>query len=216
MQPAASNVSEPSDGDDLRAALGRAHDEAAQLLAGDDVASMDVVSWLSAHIAAYEHVVYPVIRQAVNNGRALVDDDRAVVLKLARTLRIKERHHSGDTWGAGLSSARLDTKLAELVEQHQKLQAVAMDKLEAALGDAELNRLRIAYTSALQHAPTRPHPHLNSGGMLFRLDALRDRILDTMDGRHAPVPKPPKRRIIPGRWGSWLLGQQNDGSELPE
>lgn len=216
MQPVESTNSEPSGPGGLRAALGRAHDEAAQLLAGADVASMDVVSWLSAHIAAYEHVVYPVIRHQINNGRALVDDDRAVVVKLARALRAKERHHSGDTLARGLSSERLDARLGELVDQHQKLQAVVLEKLEAALDEVDLTNLRTAYTSALQHAPTRPHPHLTSGGMLFRLDSLRDRILDTMDGRHIPVPKAPRRRIIPGRWGSWLLGQQHEDVTDPD
>jgi hypothetical protein len=214
MQPAESRSDSGSGA--LRAALGRAHEEAAQLLAGNDVASMDVVSWLSAHIAAYEHVVYPVIRHTLNNGRALVDGDRAVVVKLARALRMKERHHSGDTLARGLSSERLDSRLAELVDQHQKLQASLLDKLEAALDDTGLSKLHASYTSALQHAPTRPHPHLTSGGLLFRLDALRDRILDTMDGRHVPIPKAPKVRVIPGRWGSWLLGQQNDDVTTPD
>jgi hypothetical protein len=67
------------------------------------------------------------------------------------------------------------------------------------------------YERALTHAPTRPHPHLSRGGLLFRLDALRDSVLDMMDGRHVPVPRQPRRRrLIPGRWGAYFLGQPQD------
>lgn len=213
MQPAESNSPLSDSPGELRAALGRAHDEAARLLAAEDSAPLDIVAWLSAHIAAYEHVVYPVIKHSLPNGHALVDADRAIVIRLARALRVKERHHSGDTLAAGLSPARLDARITELIGQHQELQASILAKLEGVLDSAGLDKLRSAYNSALQHAPTRPHPHLSSGGMVFRLDALRDRILDTMDSRHVPIPKVARTRIIPGRWGSWLLGQPQPESD---
>jgi hypothetical protein len=196
-----------------RSALTRAHEEVAQLLAAPDSAPLDVVAWLSAHMAAYEHAVYPVIRHTLDDGPALIGADRVVVAKLARTLRIKERHHSGDVLAAGLSPTRLDARIAELVDQHQQLQATVIDKLEHALDDDAMQKLSASYSSALQHAPTRPHPHLSRGGLLFRLDALRDRILDTMDGRHNPLPRLPRPHINPGRWGSYFLGQPHDRSQ---
>jgi hypothetical protein len=193
---------------ELRSALGRAHDEAAQLLAGADSAPQDIVAWLSAHIAAFEHAVYPVIKKELSNGAELINEDRAIVSRLARALRIKERHHSGDVLASGLSPERLDRRIAELVDRHRELQDRILDKLEATLGDAVMQDLRRSYSSALEHAPTRPHLHLARGGLMFRLDALRDKILDTMDGRHVPVPRLPRRQILPGRWGNWLIGQQ--------
>ena len=60
-------------------------------------------------------------------------------------------------------------------------------------------------------APTRPHPHLPhrgiTGAIAFRVDAVRDRVLDTMDSRHVPLPRAPHESRTPGRWGSYLLGQ---------
>jgi hypothetical protein len=47
---------------------------------------------------------------------------------------------------------------------------------------------------------------------MFRLDGLRDRILDVMDGRRVPVPRLAKRHITPGRWGSYFLGQPHEQS----
>jgi hypothetical protein len=31
-----------------------------------------------------------------------------------------------------------------------------------------------------------------------------------MDGRHVPVPRLPRRTIMPGRWGHYLLGHPDD------
>jgi hypothetical protein len=65
----------------------------------------------------------------------------------------------------------------------------------------------------LEHAPTRPHPHTPHRGVLgaaaFRVDAWRDRVLDTMDGRHVPAPRAPRQSVAPGRWGNYLLGEMD-------
>jgi hypothetical protein len=194
---------------DLRSILRRAHDEADRLLADPDGSRLEVVVWLSGHVAAFEHAVYPVVKQHVPDGAELVAEDRDIVAPLARTLRMLERRHSGDVLAGGLSSERLSDRLIDLVKRHRAVQARIVDGLEQYLDDSAMQQLVTDYEDALAHAPTRPHPHLHSG-LMFRLEALWDRILDTMDGRHVPIPRVQRTRITPGRWGSYLLGQQHE------
>ncbi len=191
---------------DLRTVLTRAHTEASKLLEAADGPPLDIVAWLSAHIAAFNHAVYPTVRRRIPDGSELIAADRVIVNKLARSLRIMERRHSGDILAAGLSSERLTARLTDLVRTHQAVQGRILDQLEKCLDADDVSDLADAYESALAHAPSRPHPHFARGGLMFRLDALRDRLLDTMDGRHVPIPRLTRRRIIPGRWGNYFLG----------
>lgn len=199
---------------DLRSTVRRAHDQADELLADPDGSRLEVVVWLSGHIAAFEHVVYPVVKHIVPNGSDLVDDDREVVAPLARTLRMLERRHSGDVLAGGLSSERLSDRLTELIKAHRAVQGRIVDALEAGLSESAMGQLVESYDNALAHAPTRPHPHLHSS-LVFRLDALWDRILDTMDGRHVPIPRVRRPPINPGRWGAYLLGQPHETPPEP-
>jgi hypothetical protein len=193
---------------DLRTTLSRAHDQTDALLADPKGNPLEVVVWMSAHIAAFEHAVYPTVRRQVPNGDALVAADRKVVERIARTLRMLERRHSGDVLATRLSADRLAERLGSLVAEHRQVLARILDGIESSLDDEAMQALAAKYESALAHAPTRPHPHVRTG-VMFRLDALRDRILDTMDGRHVPLPRAPRARITPGRWGAYLLGQQH-------
>jgi hypothetical protein len=120
-----------------------------------------------------------------------------------------ERRHSGDVLAGGLSADRLGERISELITEHRAAQARILDALAQSLDEAAMAKLADSYNDALEHAPTRPHPHLHRG-LMFRLDALWDRILDTMDGRHVPLPRVPRTRITPGRWGAYLLGQQHE------
>jgi hypothetical protein len=199
-------------GGELRTVLTRAHEEATRLLATPDSQPLDVVAWLSAHIAAFDHAVYPTVRRRLAKGGELIAADRVVVSKLARSLRIMERRHSGDVLASGLSSERLHARISDLVRTHQAVQSRIVEQLEEALDSEAVTKLARAYETALAHAPTRPHPHFARGGLMFRLDAMRDRLLDTMDGRHVPIPRLARRRIMPGRWGSYFLGQPHPES----
>ncbi|HVX68226.1 MAG TPA: hypothetical protein VHA79_00875 [Mycobacteriales bacterium] len=201
-------------GTDLRSALGRAHDRADDLLANPEGSRLEVVAWLSAHIAAFEHSVYPVVRRRVPDGNLLVKEDREVVAQLAHTLRMMERRHSGDVLASRLSADRLGGRISALIAVHRKLQGRIVDALEHSLDDDAMSELTKAYEDSLAHAPTRPHPHLHSG-VMFRLDALWDKVLDTMDGRHIPLPRVARQRIIPGRWGAYLLGQPHEPPAVP-
>lgn len=195
---------------DLRAVLSTAEIEAQRLLHTDDVPPLDAVVWLSAHLAAMERAVYPVVRRKAPGGKAIVAKQHDVVTQLVKVLRATERHHSGDVLASGLSRTRMADMLSVLIDEHLEVESELFDGLDAELSGAEQIALIGAYERALEHAPTRPHPHFHRGAVMFKLDALRDRVLDTMDGRHVPVPRLARHTITPGRWGAYLLGQQHD------
>jgi hypothetical protein len=205
----------PAVGGDLHTALGRAHEAAMALLTDPDGSRLDVVSWLSAHVAAFEHTIYPVARRRVADSKELLEADRQLVSRLTHLLRLMERVHSGDVLASNVSPQGLGDRLTALVDEHSALQVRIVDAIDHALDPAESASLARDYAEALAHAPTRPHPHLHSR-LLYRLDAMRDHILDTMDGRHVPFPRIPKPRIVPGRWGSYLLGQQHEPAEIED
>jgi hypothetical protein len=194
----------------LRATLSQAFEEADKLLGATDSPPLDAVVWLSAHIAAFEHAVYPEIRKSLPDAGELIAVDRAAASRLAKALRIMERRHSGDVLASGLSSERLSERIADLVRIQKTEQQLIVSRLEQTLDDAATNALIASYASALSHAPTRPHPHFSHGSLMFHLDALRDKLLDTMDGRHVPIPRLRRRRITPGRWGHYFLGNPQD------
>jgi hypothetical protein len=193
---------------DLRSTMSRAHDQTDALLNDPKGNPLEIVVWMSAHIAAFEHAVYPIVRRQVPRGEMLVAADRKVAARIARTLRMLERRHSGDVLATRLSADRLAERLSALVAEHRRVLARILDGIEQSMDDDAMHALAVKYETALAHAPTRPHPHVRAG-LMFRLDALRDRILDTMDGRHIPLPRAPRARITPGRWGAYLLGQQH-------
>jgi hypothetical protein len=194
----------------LRSALSQAFEEADKLLGATDSPPLDAVVWLSAHIAAFEHAVYPAIRKALPDAGELIAVDRGASSRLAKALRIMERRHSGDVLASGLSSERLTERIADLVRIQKTEQALIVSRLEQTLDDAATAELVESYAAALSHAPTRPHPHLSHGSLMFHLDAMRDKLLDTMDGRHVPIPRVSRRRITPGRWGNYFLGHPQD------
>jgi hypothetical protein len=195
---------------DLRSVMTHADAEAERLLESSGSVPLDAMAWLSAHIAAVDHAVYPVVRRSVPDGRHVVEQQRAIASRLARTLRVVERRHSGDALASGLDSAQMLAVLHEHIDAHKAGQSELVGLLEEALSDAEQAIVIKAYQHALEHAPTRPHPHLGRGGLVFRIDALRDRLLDVMDGRNVSVPRVARRQITPGRWGSYWLGQPHD------
>jgi hypothetical protein len=199
--------------------LGVANSEVERLLDAHS-SLLDVVSWLSAHLAALDRAVYPVIRSALPEGSSLVRRHRRLVSEVSGVLRVVERHHSGDVQASTLDPERLTEEVRGWVTRLHELEVEVTDRLSAALDDDAQARLIDDYSSALEHAPTRPHPHLSHAGpftaLVFWLDRTRDKLLDTMDGRHVPVPRVPRRSHQVGRWGSYLLGQpQADGQADP-
>jgi hypothetical protein len=199
----------------LRATLESVEIEVQLLLSTQETPVLDVVTWLSAHLAALDRAVYPVVRRSLPDGRAIVAVHRQQVSQISHLLRVLERHHSGDILAAAVNSRTVIDELRPLVAQHYRAVSSLVAALSEVLDQPAQQALAADYERALRMAPTRPHPHLAHAGPLtpvvFWMDSARDRILDTMDGRHIPVPRRPRRQVKPGLWGSYWLGQpQNE------
>ena len=188
--------------------LADAHQQALDALEAGN--AMDAVVWLSTHLAACQHTVHRVAARTGGAARALAAL-RAADIELERMLRRTEQHHAGDSLAAQLSEERLDTVLRRALERHAVAERDLVGGLVDVLDDAVVDDLVTSYDDALRHAPTRPHPHTPHRGVLgalaFRVDAIRDKVMDTMDGRHVPAPRTSREPARPGRWGSYVLGE---------
>jgi hypothetical protein len=174
---------------------------------------LDAVVWMSAHLAAAHRALRPVATR--QPAAALATRDlRAADRSLERTLRLAEQHYSGDALAAQLDETRLDEALRQALGDHGRAERAVLHHVVDSASEPALADLLTAYASALEHAPTRPHPHAPHRGVLgaaaFHVDAWRDRLMDTMDGRHVPTPRRPQRAVTPGRWGRYLLGEMED------
>ncbi|HEU5033279.1 MAG TPA: hypothetical protein VFT62_00815 [Mycobacteriales bacterium] len=192
----------------LLATVEEAHERALGALDSGEV--LDAVVWLSAHLAAVHRVIQPALRRIPGESAAR-QRQRMLDLQLERLLRIAERRFSGDAQAAELSSDNLERGLRTALTDHAHAEHSLVAHLESVLSAEELAVLSSAYAAALQHAPTRPHPHAPHFGLLgmaaFRIDAWRDKLLDTMDSRHVPAPRVERHPSAPGRWARYLLGQ---------
>src|SRR4051794_19058378 len=188
-----------------------AHEQAAAALTVGASSPLDAVVWLSAHLAAVGRAITPVATRRLGETAAVRREGHRRDLELERMLRIAERRHSGDVLASGLDGERLRTSILSMLDAHAEIEHTRLTALADLLDDEEQRALAEAYLEALKKAPTRPHPYLPhrglSGAIAFRVNAARDRLLDTMDSRHVPLPRVPQEARRPGRWGSYLLGQ---------
>src|SRR3954447_5764907 len=188
-----------------------AHKQAGAALTAGASSPLDAVVWLSAHLAAVGRAITPVATRRLGETAAVRREAHRRDLELERMLRIAERRHSGDVLASGLDSERLRTSIIARVDAHAQIEHARLAALADLLDEDEQRRLAEAYLDALVKAPTPPHPHPPphgvAGAIAFRVDAVRDRLLDTMDSRHVPLPRAPRETRTPGRWGSYLLGQ---------
>lgn len=176
------------------------------LAAMDDDRYLDAVVWLSVHVAAMQRSVHRAARRS-----AALAELRAADRGLEAVLRRVEQHFAGDALAAQLGESELDGALRRAFELHCRTERALLDELTESLPREQLAALAVAYAEAVRRAPTRPHPHVPHNGVLgavaFRLDAWRDKMMDTMDGRHVPAPRHEPSRKTPGRWGRYLLGE---------
>src|SRR3954464_13149020 len=188
-----------------------AHEQAGAALAAGASCPLDAVVWLSAHLAAVGRVITPVATSRLGETAAAQREGHRRDLELERMLRIAERCHSGDVLASGIEGERLRTSILSRLDAHAEVEHTRLTALADLLDVEEQRALAEAYLDALKKAPTRPHPHLPhhglSGAIAFRVNAVRDRLLDTMDSRPVPLPRAPHEARRPGRWGSYLLGQ---------
>lgn len=189
-----------------------AHREARAALV-DGHAPMDAVVWLSAHLAAVARVIEPAARRDADP--LVVGRHHDALHALQRLLRVAERRHSGDALASAIDSGRLSGAMLRAIRDHEHAESELLQSLERALPAADIERLSTSYRHALEHAPTRPHPHAPHhgvfGAIAFRVDAVRDRVMNTMDSRHVPLPRVMAEPPSSGRWGSYLLGQMQPG-----
>jgi CHAD domain-containing protein len=203
-------TAQPVSGSDHRLVelLADAHQHALDAL--DAGNAMDAVVWLSAHVAACQHTVHRSAAHMPDATRAL-GALRAADVELEHMLRRAEQHHAGDVLAAQLDEDRLDHVLRHALERHARAERTLVEGLVERLDDGDVDQLMASYDDALRHAPTRPHPHTPHRGLLgalaFRVDAIRDKVMDTMDGRHVPAPRVSREPTRPGRWGSYVLGE---------
>jgi hypothetical protein len=174
---------------------------------------LDAVVWLSAHVAAAQRTIHPTGRHSPGGALAL-RTLRTADGALEHVLRRAEQHFSGDGLAAQLDEQRLDHALRQALAAHDRAERALVRLLADDADAGQLAAVAAAYADALEHAPTRPHPHAPHRGLLgaaaFRVDAWRDRVMDTMDGRHVPAPRASRPTLAPGKWGRYLLGDMED------
>ena len=187
-----------------------AHNRARMALTGPPSRAMDAVVWLSAHLTAMEHVVYPFVRATLPTSRSELDQQRRLTRRMQGALRSLEQRWSGDGLAPPDSSDRLRSQLAVMLAEHERGEEALLAHLFDAISDEAALTLAERYDHAIGHGPTRPHPHGPHRGKLGRLtyalDAARDHILDVLDSRHIPLPRTARPHRQVGRWGRYLLG----------
>lgn len=187
--------------------LDAAHAEAFNAL--DAERTLDAVAWMSAHLAATRRALHKKAHKSGAVNGELTQQHEADE-RLESVLRMAERHVSGDALAANLDTERLTDALRDAIADHARFECSWVTDLLDASDDKTRAELQSAYEEALTSAPTRPHPHAPHDGLLgaaaFRLDAMRDKVLDTMDGRHVPTPRRGRKRVTPGQWGHYFLG----------
>lgn len=173
-----------------------AHTRARAALVSPDDRVMDAVVWLSAHLTAMEHVVYPYVSTHLHAKRKQVDEQRRLTRRMHRTLRSLEQQWAGDGLAPPDANDHLRSQLLALLDKHEQGERALLGFVSDIADDAALN-LAERYDHAIGHGPTRPHPHGPHRGRLGRLtyafDAARDHILDVLDSRHVPLPLPQAR-----------------------
>lgn len=177
---------------------------------------LESVTWLSAHTAAAQHVVTPLVGAVLRDRHEMRALSRDAV-EVERNLRLLERFHSGDATVARLDGEPLRRSLVEASDAHAARFGAVLDLLAAALSPAEQRDVVERYREALDHAPTRPHPHAPhsgpAGAIAFRVNAARDRVLDGLDSRDDTVPHSPRAPAKETRWGDYWIGRSEGAAE---
>src|SRR3954449_2216463 len=177
---------EMTSGSPLGCVVEDAHEQAAAALAAETAAPLDAVVWLSAHLAAVARTVTPVSTRRLDEPAGVRREAHRRDLELERMLRIAERRHSGDVLAAGFDAARLRDALVQRLRLHTETEHARLVALAEVLTPGQQRALAGDYLEAVVKAPTRPHPHLPhqgvAGARAVRVDAVRDHLLDTMDG----------------------------------
>jgi hypothetical protein len=171
---------------------------------------LEAVAWASAHLAAVTRTLLPLTSRTLPDAADEITSVRRAAAHLQVHLRRLEQLHSGDGLVSRVDDIAVHDSARDDLEHYLVLESDLLRRLFAELGPEASMAAAAAYEKHLGSAPTRPHPHTPQRGALgvvaFWVDAFRDRVMDTMDGRHVPVPRPRRAVREPGRWGQYLLG----------
>jgi hypothetical protein len=154
---------------------------------------VDVVAWLSEHLAALHRVVYPAAARQLPSARRALTVQRAGSRDLEQALRRLHAHLNGDADAPRRELSQLHSQLLQALQRHSQGEHKLLERLEQSLPEQDWNGLAARYRASLGHGPTRPHPHVPHSGLAgrlaYRAAALCDRVLDVLDSRPVhPVP----------------------------
>jgi hypothetical protein len=153
-----------------------------------------IVPWLSAHVAAIEHVVLPAARRALPPAQVAPHVDRT--RRLEHALLAVHRVQAGDGRAARIDRADVVPRLRNALDGHLAALEQLLAALQVHMTEADWSALESAYDDALRHGPSRPHPHTPHGRLgerlAFPLARAVDHLLDVLDSRFVP-PLPEQR-----------------------
>src|SRR5881227_732245 len=104
--------------DHLTATIEAAHERALVALTSPDAGRFDAVVWLSAHLAAVDRVVTPLIDRHVGRDAAARRHDRRVTRELQRLLRTLEQLAAADALAPRNGAAGVRERLVALLSEH--------------------------------------------------------------------------------------------------
>ncbi len=182
-----STETEPAEPGLLSTCVQASHDRTLAALTGDECAPLHAVVWASAHLAAMDHVLLPLGHRAFSEDPA----HRPRANRLHDLLRRLESHHCGDAAESLPDAVAVRAATARAFQEHAAAEAQLCARLEQTLTTRQQEQAAADYRHALAAGPTRPHPHSPDHGVLgslaYRVNALRDRAMDVMDGRTVPA-----------------------------
>lgn len=204
--------------DELSAAVEAAHEHALRVLTDTGRSDLEAVSWLAAHLAAVEDVIDGLLRRHSVASSVELREQQAANRRLQHELRVFEQALAGDALAARIDLAGCRSRVVDALAAHALGEHLLLDRLGRTIGAEATVVAAGRYRRALAAGPTRPHPHLPSrlpvvGCLARRAARVRDHVLDVLDGRHNPLPRPRRPHGEPGRWGHYLLGTPLHGDD---
>lgn len=195
----------------LLQALHRPHEAASAALLDPQVDSLHAVTWVATHLGAVNRVLHPALCKHLPAGaervRVLAEVDR----QMHRCLWQLDRRLTGDVHTATREVSELEKAVEKALRRHARYEHGAVEELARLLPEDEQAALAERVEHAVKHAPTRPHPDAPVRGpmaaLAYRVEAGADHLRDLMDNRHVPSPRDVPVPLVPGRWGSYLMGQ---------
>jgi hypothetical protein len=194
----------------LVVAIDDAYERARADFCAPDSSSLAGVVWLAAHLAAIDYAIHPALRRAVPTARGDLRMQRKLAHELQLLLRDVERRRAGDALAAHSPWLTLRDRILASLGDHAAAERDLIRALASEIGPDNTEALLTRYGDAMRHGPTRPHPHMANRGLLgraaYRIDAVRDRFMDSLDGRTIPLPRVVRDRPKQGRWANYALG----------